>query len=160
MLPSDKVNQFFGPLTHPFSITLSVRNKTWVPNEPLIADLQFKNTTDKIVLLDLKGRYYFSGHLTDKQNRTYGVLWDTKGSGEKPGKEDYTELAPGGTFTLTLRSTEILDAHRLSKKLPWASHLAGKYKLAIFYVSGSENPSVPGEWVGQAMSNEIELIVR
>lgn len=86
-LPSDEVNQFFGPLTHPFSITLTLRNKNWVPNEPLIADLQFKNTTDKIVLLDLKAKYYFSGHLTDKRKRTYGVLWDMKVLVRIPGKK-------------------------------------------------------------------------
>jgi TonB family protein len=160
MSPSDKVIQFFGPLTRPFSITITLQNKTWNPNEPLIAELQFKNTIDKIVLLDLKGKYYFAGQLTDKRKLDYRVLWDTKGSGAKPDQEDYTELAPGGTYTLTLRSTAILDALRVSENVPWASHLSGKYKLAVFYVSGSGNPSLPGEWVGQAMSNQVELNVK
>ena len=160
MLPSDEVNQFFGPLSRPFSVTLALRNKDWTSNEPLIVDLEFKNTIDKIVLLDLKGRYYFSGQLTDKQNRIYEVTWDVRGSGAKLAKEDYTELPPGGTFNVTLRSTGISDARYLSKEFLWADRVVGKYKLAVFYLSQSEKPLIPGQWVGQALSNEVQLTVR
>jgi TonB family protein len=156
MSESDKVNQYFGPLTHPFSVTIALKSKSWNPAEPLVADVYFKNTTDKIVLLDLKRRYYFSAHLTDTSKRTYGILWDNKGSGDAPRKEDYTELAPGASHRVTLTSTRILDA---GERVPWSSHTAGSYRLAIFYVSTAQRPSFPGEWVGQAMSNEVVLQV-
>jgi TonB family protein len=155
MSESDKVNQYFGPLTYPFSVTIVMKSKSWNPAEPLVADVDFKNTTDKIVLLDLKRRYYFSAHLTDSK-RTYGILWDKRGSGETPQKEDYTELAPGASHRVTLTSTRILDA---GEGIPWSSHTAGKYRLALFYVSTAQKPSFPGEWVGQAMSKEVVLQV-
>lgn len=156
MTESDKVNQYFGPLTHPFSVTIDLKNKSWNSAEPLVADVFFKNTTDKIVLLDLKGRYYFSGRLTVGRKQTYGILWDNKGSGDTPRKEDYTELAPGASHKVTLTSTRILDG---SDKIPWGSHPAGNYRLVIFYVSTAQRPSLPGEWVGQAMSKEVVLQV-
>jgi len=46
-----------------------LKSKSWNPAEPLVADVDFKHTTDKIVLLDLKRRYYLSGHLTDRGKR-------------------------------------------------------------------------------------------
>ena len=156
MTESDKVNQYFGPLTHPFSVTIEVKGKSWNPAEPLIADVYLKNTTDKIVLLDLKGQYYFSGGLTDRRKQTYGILWDNKGSGDTARKEDYTELAPGASHKVTLTSVRILDA---GQNVPWSSHTAGSYKLSLFYVSTAPKPSFPGEWVGQAMSNEVVLQV-
>jgi TonB family protein len=156
MSESDKVNQYFGPLTYPFSVTIVLKSNSWNPAEPLVADVNFKNTTDKIVLLDLKRRYYFSAHLTDRRKRTYGILWNNRGSGDTPKKEDYTELAPGASHRVTLTSTRILDA---GEGIPWSSHTAGKYRLAVFYVSTGQKPSFPGEWVGQAMSNEVVLQV-
>ncbi len=156
MSESDKINQYFGPLTHPFSVTIALKSKSWNSTEPLVADVYFKNTSDRILLLDLKRGYYFSAHLTDTRKRTYGILWDNKGSGDVPRKEDYTELAPGASHRVTLTSTRILDA---GERVPWSSHAAGSYKLAIFYVSTAPRPSFPGEWVGQAMSNEVVLEV-
>jgi hypothetical protein len=155
MSESDKVNQYFGPLTYPFTLTIILKNKSWNPAEPLVADVDFKNTTDKIVLLDLKRHYHFSAQLTDSRRRTYGIVWDNRGSGGTPQKEDYTELTPRASHRVTLTSTRVLDA---GEGIPWSSHSAGKYKLAVFYVSTGQKPSFPGEWVGQAMSNEVVVL--
>ena len=83
-------------------------------------------------------------------------MWDNKGSVGTPQKEDYTELTPGASHRVTLTSTRILDADDGNG---WSSNRSGSYKLAIFYVSSAQKPSFPGQWVGQAMSNEIKLQV-
>lgn len=152
---SDKINQYFGPITHPFSLTLNSKMTSWNPSEPLTVEVVFKNTTDKILLLDIGGLHYFTAHLTARDKSVYGIHWDKKGAGNKLRKEDYTELKPGASHTMPLTSTRILDR----RDTPWSSHKPGNYKLEIFYVNPVGKPAFPGEWIGQAISNAVTLRV-
>jgi hypothetical protein len=161
-LTAEEINSFFGVTTYPFTISIKLKSKTWDSRRPLVIDVVFKNTAERSVFIDLKSSFQFNGWLNDNPKKLpFRVVWRQEGQSFQSKKEDYTEIPAGEELKATLTSLRI-EARPVvpNSEVPWRKHRPGKYTLFLNYSCGSRRALFPGEWSGQAVSEEVELIVK
>jgi hypothetical protein len=122
-------------------------------------DLSFKNESDERIFINLKSAYQVTGFLEDKSGHVFEVEWSPQGASRSPVREDYAELAPGGTLALTLTSKKIRSEGG-DGAIPWRTHRPGDYKLYVQFASGSKTYLMPNQWEGMTTSSDVTIRVR
>jgi hypothetical protein len=161
-MTAKEVNSFFGPSEWPFKLTLRVKSVTWNGTDPLVIDAVFTNTSKEAVFIDLKKAFQFNGFLDNRRYRLgHTVHWTQEGRSFGRSKHDHTEIPVGGRVIFRLTSSSISDAlAEPDKSVLWSEHEKGSYKFFLNYVSMGKTVDFPGQWVGQAVSNTITILVK
>ncbi len=161
-LTAEEINSFFGVTAYPFTISIKLKSKVWNSRKPLMVDVIFKNTAERSVFIDLKSSFQFNGWLNDNPKKLpFRVVWKQEGQSFQAKEEDYTEIPVGGELKVALTSLRIESRPVVpNSEVPWRKQKPGKYTLFLNYSCGSGKPSFPGQWSGQAVSEEIPLYVK
>lgn len=157
-----EINSHFGQTTRPFKLTVRHKTGIWNGGDPLVVDVIFTNTSRQSVFVDLKKDFQFNGFLDSARYRIgHHVKWFQGSDVFQRTKDDHTEIPVGGKTVFTLVSASVGNALAEPEvSVPWGEHRPGYYKFFINYVSRGKTVDFAGQWVGQAVSNEIRLLVR
>jgi hypothetical protein len=157
-----EINSYFGQSSWPFKLSIRHKSGTWNGRDPLVIDAIFTNTSKQSVFIDLKKDFQFNGFLDHSRYRLgHHVEWQQGSRVFQRTKEDHTEIPVGGKVVFTLTSSMVGDALMWPEvSVPWSRHRPGFYKFFINYRSPGKTVDFPGQWVGQAVSNELRLRVK
>ena len=170
------IEKHFGQSTYPVRVTIKPSKPSFSRHEPFVFAVTFTNTSDAPIFLNTTSSFGFGGFLRTIKKDSFYATWywmsfEPEGASRPPRREDYTELGPGKSYTITVASKDVrMISPNLSADVThpsWDDRKAGRLKVFLKYSTGTyfygRQPSeafFARQIEGLMNSNEITIFVK